>query len=856
MSPKKRALLIASPFQGLPGPLNDVRTMKDVLCEQGFEISTCSGESATREGILEAWRRLINDVSSRDDAVVIYYSGHGGIVEDLNGQPDNAEDASRKQQPWRYQFLVPVDFRVNNQWGGSGEEDADPDACFTGILDVELENLLRATSDRTRNVTTIFDCCHSGRMARYPSQSDAVPRNLPKVQYATISNHIARLRAAEQWPTGTRLNVEGNKYAVRIAAAASTETAWEHGKSGQWAGVFTEALAKVLRDAGKNGNRSSWRTTLLRVREEVNIDFPLQNPNVEGLDTRLLFSLKEVERNALVLKPDEEEGILQAGRVSGVREGNVYALMPLGAEQPSDEEQIGTATVTDVVGLKAITELSLFAGKGPIPSLGVAAFLVREALYKWPVAHPEGLDSLVDAVDGSKYLRRQDGSQDSTPLMEFRKDGQNLALVNNQGVLLASRSISETDSCPESNASKDLVERAEQLARAQHLLTLTCEDPEEKLEHRIDVMLGTVRARKPERLIDQDGSGLVAHGERVYISLQNNGTNRVYVSVFNINVAGKVSLISRGRSTGIDLPPNKCDVIGADPSFPTRLRGVPITWPDSIPMTEPVNEHIVLIMTDSPVDLKYLESKPAADFRGDIGPSSLERLTFCLATGTRRDMASENRGGRICYDTLHIPFLLTPFAVRGEYASWNQGVSHALRAEDIPLPEEVVDQGQDLPLQSPSLVSESRGTIGAIIRTAKGIPPYVWVVNEHDEDILVVVSKYRPNRMLSGGGVNASTTGAGIDLNSTKADKTISPTQTFESPVCKKLLAARAQGKADSIGTFPLWTRKEGFGVISIYKGDQQELCVENDQISLGATAFFSNQPDLRIVDYRGNEIS
>jgi hypothetical protein len=46
----------------------------------------------------------------------------------------------------------------------------------------------------------------------------------------------------------------------------------------------------------------------------------------------------------------------------------------------------------------------------------------------------------------------------------------------------------------------------------------------------------------------------------------------------------------------------------------------------------------------------------------------------------------------------------------------------------------------------------------------------VWVVNQHDEDILVVVSKYRPSRMLSSGGITALTMGAGISFSSTVSD--------------------------------------------------------------------------------------
>jgi len=50
---------------------------------------------------------------------------------------------------------------------------------------------------------------------------------------------------------------------------------------------------------------------------------------------------------------------------------------------------------------------------------------------------------------------------------------------------------------------------------------------------------------------------------------------------------------------------------------------------------------------------------------------------------------------------------------------------------------------------------------------AQGIPPHVWVVNQCNEEITVVVSRYRPDRVLSGVGVNASATGAGLDFSTT-----------------------------------------------------------------------------------------
>jgi hypothetical protein len=52
------------------------------------------------------------------------------------------------------------------------------------------------------------------------------------------------------------------------------------------------------------------------------------------------------------------------------------------------------------------------------------------------------------------------------------------------------------------------------------------------------------------------------------------------------------------------------------------------------------------------------------------------------------------------------------------------------------------------------------------------------------------------------------------------------------------------------MAVFPLWSREDGFGVISIFRGPARELYVENDQVPLGATVYFANKPDLRIEEY------
>ncbi|KAM0433393.1 hypothetical protein ACHAPT_004271 [Fusarium lateritium] len=631
MPPTKRALLIASPFEGLRGPLNDVETMAEVLGEWGFEISRCCGENATRQGILDAWRDMIL-ASSPDDTVVVYYAGYGGIVEDDNS--------------------------------------SDEESSFTSILFEELEHLLDKTTERTRNVTTIFDCSYLGRIARDLSRGDdSMPRNLLK--------HVACLRAAEELPPLSPREIEGNKHAVRISAAASEETAWEYRQDDKHVGLMTQALSLALRTVLRGSmlkrrhvkiESISWRMTMLRVRELVNVDCPQQNPHVAGPGMRLPFSLQEAGSSALVLRQTGKiRGKIWAGRVSGIHEGNVYALMPFGAQRPSDETQIGIATVRQVESFSAIADLSLYPGKGTISKKGILAFLVQEDLYRWPVAcpvaHSEGHYVFVETIKRSKYLRLADSEQDSSPLVEFLQDGQNLILRNSQGVQLESQHVSENHSFARVDAIRHLFKHAEQLARAQHLQALTPINQDEKLNHRLAVTFGVVELDGSERIVKQDGGGFVAESDRVYILLKNNGTATVYVNVFDINVTGRISLISKSSARrGIKLFGGESYVLGKDePSL--SQKSLLVSWPNGVPKTKPVTQRLVLVLTDSPVDLWSLDSANTVHDKGRIGSSSLERWAFRLVTGgldPRGDVGSDTRGDKLRYDIVHIPFTLKP----------------------------------------------------------------------------------------------------------------------------------------------------------------------------------------------------
>ncbi|KAJ3455469.1 hypothetical protein MRS44_016951 [Fusarium solani] len=698
--------------------------------------------------------------------------------------------------------------------------------------------MLRDTTNKTTNVTVILDCCHSGRMARDETHGDnATPKQLLEVQHHDIAKWVEILKQKGDLRGETA--IEGNQDAVRIAASATRETAWEYFKDGQWGGIMTEALVHAMEET--EGRDISWRTLLIRVRELVHVEFPQQHPRAEGPSTRACFSLTLKSSESFPIAMEDGFPVLQAGRVAGVREGNKYAIMPFSSTEIDKRDQIAEATVTHVIGFKARVKLTFEPAGGSLPEKGALAFLHQEALYEWPVILPEGLPALEAAVTGSNFLRRYNDREDPSHLAKFQEEAGRIILRTEKGVQIASQQIPDNETTS-ATVFGELIRDAEILAKAQHLLRLRCENPQEVLGHGLKVEFGTVHEGGAIRPIEQDGSGFITDGDRVYVSLYNTGAGTVYVSVFDVNVAGKISLLSTSSPMGLELQAAKSYTLGMD-QFQAAIRGLPTTWPGSVPRSERVDERLVFVLSNAEVDLRHLvtSAEPATRLAALASKRSslegLEEVTYHIASGKQRDVITKTRESPMHYDIFEIPFSMV--SVTG-----GESEQRYIPAVQLPAPERPTEW-ETLPAYPPHVAT--KGIFGAGLRAFQGIPPCVWVVNQHSEDITVVVSKYRPSRLLSGFGLSASSTGGGANFSTT----------TFLSPATTKSLTPPGDGtgSARSMGVFPLWTRKGGFGVISIFTGAEKKLFIENDRIPIGATAYFRNEPDLTIVGYKEKQI-
>ncbi|EWC47838.1 hypothetical protein DRE_02720 [Drechslerella stenobrocha 248] len=770
--------------------------MAKLLDLYGFSpecIKICNGERATRVGILQEWGDLNDRIQSLDnDPVILYYSGHGGLV-----QPITTEDLSAGLSP--RQFIVPIDYN--------------PSALeFSGVLDVELNHLLQGTTSKTANVTIILDCCHSGSMTRDPSLGDnAVQKSLDAIQYHSLVQHRDQHRL--KYGGSSRDDPESNQDAVRIVAGTTDEKAWEYKVGTVWGGALTRALVRVLREAHEQGLRVPWRTTMARVRELVKLDIPTQHPHVEGPWSRLHFDTEVINDTGLSVSKVAGAVYINAGHLEQVYDGNEYSILPYGSTCFSEETEIARATVQKVVGFKAKVLLS---PNVPIPGEGAVAFLRKLSLPKLPALISAGIpkavrEALEEEITTSKYL---EVPNDNNPFVEFGYDDaeSRIVLYDRHNVEIMSQQVPRSDNNSISATTfHGIFEQAEQMARAQHLVALKSLVSKTAMTTNLSIGIDAVENNETVRQINTDGTGQYYPEDRLCISLKNNGGERFYVSVFNVNVAGNIALVSHSHGAGINLEAGEEYEVGKD-EFDDRV-GLRISWPKGVPKLQPVVESLVLIKTDQPVALQHLEG--SAGRNTDNEGSLLAQLTDILESGGSRDWGRAVSSSFTRYQIQVIKFTL--------------GLERPTRGESIVDADSWEEHG--------GLQDRASGLFSLLQRNSN---PFIWIINRHSEEITVVVSQYGPNRQLSEAGLEGSATGGGFNLAFTY----------WDGPATKKTLKPYSQGLKGAIGKFPVWKKRRGCGVITIFVGNQKTLFIENDLVQAGVLANFTGDPNLEVEPF------
>ncbi|MEZ0107689.1 hypothetical protein ABH920_001681 [Catenulispora sp. EB89] len=625
-----RALLIGGALEQLTGVDNDIAAMKEALENRGLTVDpefVLTGKNATRAAILKAYEHLIS-LAVPGEPSVVYYSGHGGRALPPPAAASTAPDS--EPEPMDLQFIVPYDFDQS----GPGD--------FRGITSVELSVLQSRLTERTDNVVSIFDCCHSSRMSRIEFK----PKRTGHVtSYEELSSHIARMEA-EGLRSGLARSA-GNHQAVRIVACAPEQLAYEYpGVGGKRIGIMTEALTMALHAVGRE--KVTWASLLDGIRFRVSKLVFDQRPEAEGPSRRLLFETTEGDH--LDSLPVQDIGgsrlQLDCAPLLGVRLGDVFTIV-----SPS-EDTIGELTVDAVGPLFAQGPLTSASGATPVPT-GSRAVRVKASAPKLVVSIPTDAThstELRSAVQDSVLLRVAEGDEPFAAQLRTDEYG-GVTVADRLGALHEPRTGTAAD---RAEAVSDL----ERLARATALRTLDA-DSSWALGAKVTYEWGLVEDGQRRPL--PEAGAVVRAGQKVYISVRTQNDAPVYVTLVDIGITGSITVLTNMAPSGYRLSLNdQQEYVFGYELVPRALEGKALGWPSDLALVNSRTETVLAFVTEQPQDFSALKQHGIVTTRrpGEL-ISPLTAVVDQVAAGGDRDLPQDRSvSGR--YDVRKIDFELEP----------------------------------------------------------------------------------------------------------------------------------------------------------------------------------------------------
>jgi hypothetical protein len=605
----RNALLIGSETFGLTGVRPDVALMADVLRSRDFDTTVCLDDLATRQGMTDHLNRLV-DTTSAGDAVVIYYSGHGG----REVHPDWQAQQTAGKRPFLH-FLVPTDF------------DERASAGFGGLLSEELSRFQRRLTAITPNVTVILDCCHSGTLARNQLVAKAVATGVA-LDEAWVRRVIAEDAA-----------VETNPDAVRLVACAPEQSAYE-GPSARFGGrhgYLTESLAVVLEQSGRQP--ISWWTLIHRIRARIDRLSP-QRPEVEGPHARVPFGLEQRSPGDAVPVVMRDGGpTIESAALFGIRVGARFRLVEGSGHVVADARVIAIQDDRAVLAPEA-------GGAGqPLPAelLAVPHRFIDDARPVRLEDTGAATDLLRQRIEATARLVVAPSADAERPLAVVRNDG-GLVIDDATG----DRLRSGAEPLDEAGVDRTVV-RLDLLARVEHLRSLVRSPASAGFEPiRLELRrVGPGGDRVPCR---PSGERL-AVGDRISLLITNTTASPLYLWVFDIGISRRIQLVTNAEPSGALLtaegtPGSVREVWGEGPG---ELR-----WPEDVPADRARPESLVVVVTDRRQDLWALEVDDRTGPRYDVSRSGLTGLL----TGGREIVTVERTDPP--YRVEEITFLVTP----------------------------------------------------------------------------------------------------------------------------------------------------------------------------------------------------
>jgi hypothetical protein len=318
-SPRYRAVLIGIdnyPRKPLGGCVNDIDQIERILLDRlnvpaeritrfaapAARAAASTALQPTRDALRGFLEKLAGEVGP-DDAVFLYYSGHGSrVTTEVNGQRISRE------------ALVPMDY-----WN---EEDPQRQRL---LYDYELNGLLARIAEKAGDLTVVLDCCHSASVDRGDGERRV---EIPEVQ--ELSSEALSGGGLARDASGM---ASASAAHMLVAACRANESAYEARADKAWPrqqGAFSRALVQSLEETDKPLQELRWWDIAVGLTERLKAladDNRPQNPMIVGHEGRRVFGGPWARRDLGFALSQSGEGFrIGAGTLAGLSEGAEVAV--------------------------------------------------------------------------------------------------------------------------------------------------------------------------------------------------------------------------------------------------------------------------------------------------------------------------------------------------------------------------------------------------------------------------------------------------------------------------------------------------------------------------------------------------
>ncbi len=304
---------------------NDIPLVIHALRSQGFRrdrIEVLSDQDATRQGIIDAFNRLI-DNSLRGNVVAFHYSGHGHQLTDDNGDELDGYD----------EVLVPFGAT------GSYEEGYDGGTHLRDDTINDMISRLRLKLGKEGHLFVSIDACFSGSATRdqneLPVRGVFEPLGPPSEIRGSGSEELVGPETGLSRGAGADEDI-----ASFVVLSATRHDELDHevrNTNGQIVGPLSLALQRVLPLVGKE---MSYSSLFEQIRLLMSGLTSKQTPQIEGDTKTLVFNgASSNEKDYVQIKSTSGDSlaVIAAGTLLGVTPGSrvhFYSLESASADSP------------------------------------------------------------------------------------------------------------------------------------------------------------------------------------------------------------------------------------------------------------------------------------------------------------------------------------------------------------------------------------------------------------------------------------------------------------------------------------------------------------------------------------------